>query len=126
MKLDFGDTKTDRVLAEAFGTDVYVIGGPVRDKLRELFHGVPFEPKDKDYVVVGTPVNDVQETLNRFGRVDAVGATLASSNSPSKASPPWTSPCRGESDPPVGATSISRSIAVRTSPSRKTRAGAIS
>ncbi len=76
MKLDFGDTKTDRVLAEAFGTDVYVIGGPVRDKLREIFHGVPFEPKDKDYVVVGTSVDDVQERLRTFGRVDAVGASF--------------------------------------------------
>jgi len=76
MKLDVGGTKTDRVLAAAFGPDVYVIGGPVRDKLRELFHGVPFEPKDKDYVVVGATVKVVQDRLGSFGRLDAVGASF--------------------------------------------------
>jgi len=76
MKLDLIATRTDRVLVEAFGPDVYLIGGPVRDKLRSIFHGVPFEPKDRDYVVCGLTLAQVRERLANMGRLDAVGASF--------------------------------------------------
>jgi tRNA nucleotidyltransferase (CCA-adding enzyme) len=76
MKLDLIATRTDRVLVEAFGPSVFVIGGPVRDKLRSIFHGVPFEPKDRDYVVCGLTLEQVRERLGNVGRLDAVGASF--------------------------------------------------
>jgi putative nucleotidyltransferase with HDIG domain len=76
MKLDLIATRTDRVLIDAFGADVFVIGGPVRDKLRSLFHGIPYAPKDHDYVVVGHTLAEVRERLGRMGRLDAVGASF--------------------------------------------------
>ncbi len=76
MKLDLIATRTDRVLVEAFGPAVYLIGGPVRDKLRSIFHGVPFEPKDRDYVVCGFTLDAVRERLGNMGRLDAVGASF--------------------------------------------------
>ena len=76
MKLDLIATRTDRVLVDAFGPAVFVIGGPVRDKLRSIFHGVPFEPKDRDYVVCGFTLDAVRERLGNMGRLDAVGASF--------------------------------------------------
>jgi putative nucleotidyltransferase with HDIG domain len=76
MKLDLTTTRTDRILVDAFGAAVFVVGGPVRDKLRSLFHGVPYEPKDNDYVVVGHTLDAVRERLGNIGRLDAVGASF--------------------------------------------------
>jgi len=76
MKLDLITTRTDRVLVDAFGAAVFVIGGPVRDKLRSLFHGVPYAPKDNDYVIVGHTLAEVRERLGNMGRLDAVGASF--------------------------------------------------
>ena len=76
MKLDLIATRTDRILVDAFGAAVFVIGGPVRDKLRNLFHGVPYEPKDNDYVIVGHTLDEVRERLANIGRLDAVGASF--------------------------------------------------
>src|SRR5579863_8252600 len=69
-------TRTDRLLVEAFGPAAYVVGGPVRDKLREVFHGTPYAPKDKDYVVVGVTLEEVKARLGGFGRLDLVGASF--------------------------------------------------
>ncbi len=76
MRLDLLTTRTDRVLVDAFGPQAYVIGGPVRDKLRELFHGTPYAPKDKDYVVVGFTLDEVKARLEGAGRLDLVGASF--------------------------------------------------
>jgi tRNA nucleotidyltransferase (CCA-adding enzyme) len=76
VKLDLLTTTIDRALVEAFGDDVYVIGGPVRDKLRHVFHGVPYEPKDRDYVITALSLEVVRSRLERIGRVDAVGASF--------------------------------------------------
>lgn len=76
MQLDFEFTAIDRVLAEAFGPDAFVIGGPVRDRLRHLFHGSPYDPKDKDYVITRHSFDEVHRRLAPLGRLDAVGASF--------------------------------------------------
>src|SRR5690242_9638017 len=76
MRLDFDFTETDRILADVFGSDVFVIGGPVRDRLRNLFHGAPYDPKDKDYVITRYSLEDVNARLARVGKLDAVGASF--------------------------------------------------
>jgi poly(A) polymerase/tRNA nucleotidyltransferase (CCA-adding enzyme) len=76
MRIELNRTQTDRILADTFGPSVYIIGGPVRDKLRSLLHGVPFEPKDHDYVIVGVSLDQVREKLGDIARIDAVGASF--------------------------------------------------
>jgi tRNA nucleotidyltransferase (CCA-adding enzyme) len=76
MQLDMMNTHTDRLLVEAFGPRVFIIGGSVRDKLREQFHQSPYTPKDRDYVIVGIPIEQVRERLGFLGRVVEVGASF--------------------------------------------------
>jgi tRNA nucleotidyltransferase (CCA-adding enzyme) len=76
MKIELNRTKTDRVLADTFGPKVYLIGGPVRDRLRSLFHGGEFEPKDHDYVIVGLTLDEVRDKLVGVASVDTVGASF--------------------------------------------------
>jgi len=76
MQLDFNLTETDAILANAFGSNVFIIGGPVRDRLRNLFHGAPYDPKDKDYVITGYGLHEVHERLAGVGKLDAVGASF--------------------------------------------------
>jgi putative nucleotidyltransferase with HDIG domain len=76
MQLDMNATNVDRILAEAFGAEAFVIGGPVRDKLRSLFHGVAYDPKDKDYVITRHTLDQVRERLAGIGRIDTVGASF--------------------------------------------------
>jgi len=76
MRIELNWTKTDRILADAFGPKVFVIGGPVRDRLRSLFHGGEFEPKDRDYVVVGLTLDEVRDKLAGVARIDSVGASF--------------------------------------------------
>lgn len=76
MQLDFEFTTIDRALADAFGPDAFVIGGPVRDRLRHVFHGTPYDPKDKDYVITRHSFEEVHRRLAPLGRLDAVGASF--------------------------------------------------
>jgi tRNA nucleotidyltransferase (CCA-adding enzyme) len=69
-------TRTDDVLVELFGPRVFLIGGPVRDILRQRFHGGTLEPKDNDYVIVGASFDEVVSALKPFGKIDAVGASF--------------------------------------------------
>ena len=76
MRVELDWIKTDRVLADAFGPSVYIVGGPVRDKLRSLFHGDQFDPKDRDYVIVGHSIDEIRAKLGERARIDAVGASF--------------------------------------------------
>lgn len=68
----------DQALIEAFGDDVYAIGGRVRDWLIAEQIGTLAPAKDFDYVVTGHDLHGVEDRLRFFGaRVDAVGASFA-------------------------------------------------
>lgn len=69
--------KADRKLVDAFGTDVYAIGGRVRDGLRDHFNGTQTIHKDYDYIVTGLSFDEAKERLLRLGRIDEVGAHFA-------------------------------------------------
>lgn len=74
MKLPgWAPTAVDRRLADALGPSIYAIGGSVRDKLINHYHGTSLVNKDQDYVVVGIDVGTVIERLERIGRVNMVG-----------------------------------------------------
>jgi putative nucleotidyltransferase with HDIG domain len=67
----------DHALDAAMPGHVYAVGGRVRDEIRSRLDGVERTPKDLDYVVTGTALDDLQARLTRIGRVDVVGASFA-------------------------------------------------
>jgi putative nucleotidyltransferase with HDIG domain len=56
---------------------VYAVGGRVRDEFRSQIDGVARPPKDLDYVVTGTGLDEMLGVLRAVGRVDVVGASFA-------------------------------------------------
>jgi len=69
----------DAALVALFGTNVYAIGGRIRDALIAYTHdrAAP-EPKDLDYVITGHTLPQVVAALQGIGaKVDSVGASFA-------------------------------------------------
>ena len=58
------------------GGHVYEVGGTVRDFYIAEHDGVALEPKDRDYVVTGIPIEDLIELLKTIGGVDLVGKSF--------------------------------------------------
>jgi len=68
----------DDVLTTALkGSQVYAVGGRVRDEFRSKLDGKESPAKDLDYVVTGLPQDQLLENLSQIGRVDVVGASFA-------------------------------------------------
>ena len=64
-----------RLITEAGGR-VYEVGGAVRDRLIAEYEGVALEPKDRDFVVTGVPINDLIKILRQIGDLDLVGQSF--------------------------------------------------
>ena len=58
------------------GGHVYEVGGAVRDAIIAEREGVALEPKDRDYVVTGIPIEDLIKLLKTIGEVDLVGKSF--------------------------------------------------
>jgi tRNA nucleotidyltransferase/poly(A) polymerase len=58
-------------------SDLYAVGGRVRDEFRTRNDGVARLPKDLDYVVTGVSLTALIEALQVIGSVDVVGASFA-------------------------------------------------
>lgn len=69
-------TRAERALVAAYGGDVYLVGGAVRDPLLESLHGIPAVGKDRDLVIIGQTPENVQETLSRIGPFVRAGASF--------------------------------------------------
>jgi putative nucleotidyltransferase with HDIG domain len=74
MRLEMRETRTDRLLESAFGPDIFIVGGAVRDKLCERFHRSPHQPRNRDYVVTGHDIHWVRERLGSLGELVEAGA----------------------------------------------------
>ncbi len=70
-------TRTDQLLIDAFGPHVYLVGGAVRDALRQQFHHIESSSKDKDYLIVGHSFDAVRGRLTQIGRTVGVGASFS-------------------------------------------------
>lgn len=53
------------------GGKIYIVGGPVRDKLLNIK-----DSKDIDFIVCGIPISDLKKLLRLFGTINLVGQTF--------------------------------------------------
>ena len=67
----------DVLLAALEPQTLYAVGGRVRDELRAEGGERVSRSADLDYVVTGTPLEELTRRLRRVGRVDVVGASFA-------------------------------------------------
>lgn len=58
------------------GGRIYEVGGAVRDRLIGEAEGIAVEPKDRDFVVTGIPMDDLEALLRTIGHVDLVGKSF--------------------------------------------------
>jgi tRNA nucleotidyltransferase (CCA-adding enzyme) len=58
------------------GGRVYEVGGAVRDRFIGEAEGVAVEPKDRDFMVTGIPMEDLEALLRTIGHVDLVGKSF--------------------------------------------------
>ncbi len=67
----------DQILSALLGSDVYAVGGRVRDEVRDRLDGHNRAPKDLDYVVTGMTASTLIDRLASAGRVNVVGSSFA-------------------------------------------------
>jgi len=66
----------NKLINEKRGVEIYFVGGTVRDLILADFQGTEFKIKDIDIVIRNIEAAELENFLNKFGKVNLVGKTF--------------------------------------------------